>query len=37
MDTEAALNRQLKSYLGLDWDKKPIPVALLEIDKKLQA
>ncbi len=32
---EEELNNRLKAYLGLDWDKKPIPVALLEIDEIL--
>lgn len=36
MTCEEEINRNLKVYLGLNWDKKPIPVALLEIDEKFE-
>ena len=32
---ESELNEKVREYLDLDWDKLPIPVALLAIDKKL--
>ncbi len=37
MASEEEINLRLKEYLDLDWDKKPIPVALLEIDEKFAA
>ncbi len=34
VDSEEGTNLRLKKYLNLDWDKLPIPVALLEIDER---
>lgn len=34
MPQEGNINQKLKDYMKLDWDKLPIPVALLEINKE---
>jgi len=36
MPFEGSINEELKENLKLDWNKLPIPVALLEIDKRLE-